>query len=353
VSQDLNDRAKAGKLPASPRDATRPINGKAQEAEERQPIRVRTVRELLEGARERARTKLDRTGICPTGHYLLDDYTAGMRPGFTWVIAADTSVGKSSFLISITDESIKDGKRVLIVSSEDSESIYGDRLMARRSGVSADNIRKRQCTPEELDAMAEVERKAEDAPVFVHAIGRRRKIELLEKELDVIIEREKINMLLYDYLQEFESTQRHQDERVKFKHIASRMRDTIKRHNITGAIASQMTIDGDTKVPSKRQIRECKDVANGAEVIAILFKPDDNILGPNPGKNERGEQLAPEVKFKAGIRYCLLDKNKDGPAGKKIELRWNEHSACFDTVMDPEFERQRQLDEEIDTRWDN
>jgi replicative DNA helicase len=347
VTQDLNDQARSGSLPGSPRAATRPMNAKAEEAEENRPLRVFSVKDLLADSVARAQSPLDLTGICPTGHYLLDDYTAGMRPGFTWVIAADTSVGKSSFIISVADETIKAGKRVLIVSSEDAENIYGDRLMARRSRVNADSIRKRKCTQEEKDAMLDVERRAEDVPVFCHALGRKKKIELLEKELDVIIAREKINAIMFDYLQEFESTQRHQDERVKFKHIASRMRGIIKRHRITGAILSQMTISAETKVPTKANIRECKDVANGAEVIVIIFKPEEDIKGPSPGKDERGYDLKPEIKFKKGVRYALIDKNKDGPAGKKVALQWNEHSACFDTVKDPEVERLAKQEEEF------
>jgi replicative DNA helicase len=348
---DLNDQAKAGALPAGPRDATAPMNDKAVVAEENRPIRVYSVRELLEQSVARARSPLDRKGICPTGHYLLDDYTAGMRPGFTWVIAADTSVGKSSFIISIADETIKEGKRVLIVSSEDTESIYGDRLMARRAGVSADNIRKRRSTREELEAMADVAARGEDVPVFVQA--GKRPIEKLKKELRGIIRAEKIDAVFFDYLQEFDSNKRHQDERLKYKYIAGEMRELIKSEGITGGILSQLTVSENTKVPTKANIRECKDVANGAEVIALLFKPDEEIKGPSPGRDVDGRPIDPEVKFKKGVRYALLDKNKDGPAGKKIELKWNEHSACFDTVKDPELERLAKIEQETDIAWDN
>lgn len=346
MTLDLNDQAKAGALPDSPRAATRPMNSKAVESDATRPMQVYSVRELLRQSAERARTPLDRKGICPTGHYLLDEYTAGMRPGFTWVIAADTSVGKSSFIISVADETIKEQKRALIISSEDTENIYGDRLMARRSGVSADGIRKRRLSREDLAAMADVAERAEDVPVFVRAGAKA--IEAIEKEIRAIIRNEKIDVVFFDYLQEFNSNKRHQDERVKFKHIAQVMREIIKSEGITGAILSQLTVTADTKVPNKHNIRECRDVANGAEVICLLFKPEEDIRGASPGRDSTGRPLEGELKFREGSRYVLLDKNKDGPPGKKIELNWNEHTACFDVVKNPEAERFAQYDQETE-----
>lgn len=355
VTQDLNDRLKNGTLPDDPKANAKPANEEARKRAEQEPLKVYSVKELLNESAQRARTPLDTRGVCPTGHYLLDDYTAGFRPGFTWVIAADTSVGKSSKIIAIADETIKAGKRPLIVSSEDAPSIYGDRLMARRARVSADRLRKRKSTPEELEAMADVARRAEPVPVYVEAGNR--SIEKLEKELRAVIRSEGIDLVFFDYLQEFTSSRKHQDERVKFKHIAKVMRWIIKSENISGAILSQLTITSDTKIPNKHNIRECRDVANGAEVICLLFKPDEDILGPNPGRDDNGRPLRGEVLFTAGERYLLLDKNKDGPPGKKIHLKWNEESACFDTVKDPEQERldrqAAEYDEEFGMQYDN
>src|SRR5690606_40381223 len=52
-----------------------------------------------------------------------------------WVFGADTSWGKSSLFVSVADENLRRGKRILIVSAEDPPSLYGDRLLSRRAQV--------------------------------------------------------------------------------------------------------------------------------------------------------------------------------------------------------------------------
>jgi replicative DNA helicase len=258
-----------------------------------------------------------------------------------------TVTHNTSFFISATDENIKRGKRVLIVSAEDPPSLYGDRLLARRSKVSASRLRKRQLEEDEIKRVREVQSKGEDVPVYIQAGNK--PIETLAKEITAIMRLEGINMVVFDYLQEFRSAKRHQDERTRFKHTSAVMRDLIRSNNRCGAILSQLTIGSDTKIPNKHNIRESRDVSNAAEVIGIGFSPDADITKP-PERDVSGRQLQPEPIFKAGNKYVLIDKNKNGANGRKVEMRWNEHSACFDAVKDPEQERlDRQSQEWDDT----
>ncbi len=131
MSKDLNDKHQANELPADPGLGATPMASEVP--------RIRTVAELLHGGQARANSKLTRA-MCTTGHYRVDDATGGLKPGFVWVFGADTNWGKSSFLIMLADENIKANRRVLIVSAEDDEKLYGDRLLVRRSRVNADRF---------------------------------------------------------------------------------------------------------------------------------------------------------------------------------------------------------------------
>lgn len=257
-----------------------------------------------------------------------------------------TVTHNTSFFIAAADENIKRGKRVLIVSAEDPPSLYGDRLLARRAKVSASRLRKRQLEEDEVKRVREVQAHGEDVPVYIQAGNK--PIETLAKEITAIMRLEGIHMVVFDYLQEFRSSAKHQDERTRFKHTSSVMRELIRSNNRCGAILSQLTIGSDTKIPNKHNIRESRDVSNAAEVIGIGFSPDADITKP-PERDVNGRQLQPEPIFKAGKKYILIDKNKNGVNGRKVEMRWNEHSASFDTVKDPEQERLDRQSEE----WDN
>ncbi len=189
---------------------------------------------------------------------------------------------------------------------------------------------KGRCNREDIDRINEVKTRAEDAPVYIYAGAK--PIERVAAELNVTIRSEAIDILVFDYLQEFQTNKRHQDERTRFKHTSSVMRTLVRSNGKTGIILSQLTMTTETKVPNKQNIRESRDVGNAAEVIVIGFSPEADI---KPANAEPGS----EPIYRLGRKYLIVDKNKGGPAKRKIELKWNTRSACFDTVKDPEQER--------------
>jgi replicative DNA helicase len=322
AAPDEAEMNKVGELPADPRVGTKLVA--------LQVPRVHTVRELLTGAAVRSMSKEKHT-TCTTGHHRLDDITGGIRRGFTWLFGADTSFGKSSWLVSVADENIKVGKRVLICSSEDMPDVYADRLLARRAQISAKNLRDRTLLKSEVSRVTETVNKAEAVPVYLDA--RRWPVEELTKHLKVIIKEEKIDIVAFDYVQEFQSKRRWQDERVKYREIASQLRHVAKDANISAILFSQLTLGQDTKIPNRSNIRECKDIANASEVIVIGFEPDKDI------PTVKG----PEIK--AGTKCLLVDKCKNGPRGIKFPMFWNDISASFSAVEsdDHYFELQNQL----------
>ncbi|HEY8947188.1 MAG TPA: DnaB-like helicase C-terminal domain-containing protein [Polyangiaceae bacterium] len=306
---DEADQLKAGTLPSDPKANVRPLS--------LQVPRVHTVLDLLRASEAKLHLKADELR-CTTTHYALDRITGGFRPGFTWLFGADTSFGKSSFLVAIADENIRAGKRVLIVSSEDTEDIYGDRLMVRRAGVNAMRYRDGQLTFEEHQNVATALSNAEKVPVYVDA--RRFPVEDLAGHLAKIIAEHKIDLVAFDYVQEFRTKRHHQDERIKFREIASVLRHVTKDAKIAGIIFSQLTLDDKTVIPNRRNIRDCRDMAHGAEVILIGFEPKENVMS--------GTRLVAS----AGRKCVFVDKVKNGPRGRVVEMAWSSYSACFDTV---------------------
>lgn len=322
---DDNDLAMQGRAPKDLEDSTRlmnptPVGGKP---------RLLTVKELLDASAERALSRKPR-GSCTTGVNKLDDATGGLRPGHVWVFGADTNWGKSSFLIMVADENMKKRKRVLIVSSEDDESIYGDRLMVRRSQVNAKRYRDRNLGDEEMARVADVVSEARPDPVFLDARGK--PAEQVAAQVKWAIREHSIDIVMYDYLQEFRSSKRYQDRRNEVSEVAAMLREAIKSSGKTGIIFSQITVSADKKYPDKHSIRESRDVSNAAEVIVLGFTPTADITRQDGS-----------VVVEAGKKCALVDKAKDGIKGA-VELDWNEEQASFIEVageydvFDGEFE---------------
>ena len=278
---------------------------------------VYSVRELLEEAAVRSQSR-EQTTRGTTGHHQIDRLTGGLRPGHSWVVAAESSWGKTSFLISVADENLKRGKRVLIVSFEDPRTMYADRLLCRRAKVNAMRLRDRMLTAAERDSIAEIARLAEDVPVYIEAGSLT--IEQLAKQVERVVRTEGIHLVAWDYLQEAKSGKRYQDERVRFRETASIMRSVGRKLDCCTMILSQITEQTGKKYPDKNSVRECRDVSNAAEHILIGFTPEENIV--SDGK----------IVVLGGTKCIKVDKAKDGRKGT-VAMKWNEDSACFEPSM--------------------
>jgi len=323
---DDNDLAKMGRAPRDLEDGTKPMNPTPVGGKPR----ILTVKQLLDASAERALSRAPR-GSCTTGVNKLDDATGGLRPGHVWVFGADTNWGKSSFLIMLADENMKKGKRVLIVTSEDDESIYGDRLMVRRSKVNAKRYRDRKLWDDELARVTDIVASAQPDPVFLDARGK--PAETVAAQVKWAIREHRIDVVCYDYLQEFRSSKRYQDRRNEVSEVAAMLREAIKTSGKTGIIFSQITVNAEKKYPDKHSIRESRDVSNAAEVIVLGFTPTTPITRADGS-----------VVVDAGRKCALVDKAKDGIKGA-VELDWDDESASFLAVageydvFDGEFDR--------------
>lgn len=343
---DENDKAKAGALPSDPSSRCAPANDKAKKRDAAKS-RVLTVQKVMQQAfSDSCDRRNGKRQPCTSGNRRVDEITGGIQPGHVWVFGAETNWGKSSWELASADENLAVGKKVVIVTSEDDEGIYGSRLLSRRTKVPLTRIMRGQMNQDEYRLVAECVTRGEDQPFYVDA--RNKKIEDVAVEIDELVKAEAIDLVFWDYLQEFRSKRKFQDERVAFREIASCMRWVTKSNRIGGVILSQITVQTGKTYPDKHSIRECRDVSNAAEVVALGFTlSDDETV-------KRGNR---EVVIPKGTRCVLIDKNKTGPKPVLIDVEWDESLATFvsDVREDREaFEQSDSLDgfaEDYERRW--
>lgn len=320
MSEDLNDRHRKGSLPIDPAEGATPMAFDVP--------RTLTVSDLLRDSEQRLsqpRSALAGT----TGHHAIDRATGGFEQGSVWVFGAETNWGKSSWLVMIADENIRAGRRVLIVSAEDDQKLYGDRLLIRRSRVCAERFKAKQLQPDERDRIRDVVKAGEDKPVFFDARGH--SVEWVAARCKELIKEYAIDVVAFDYLQAFDSDKRHQDRRNQVSYTARALTDVAKLSNISGIIFSQITITEGKAYPDKHSIKESRDVGNAAEIVVMGFTAAKQIL------RRDGTAL-----IEAGERALNLDKNKAGRKGM-FPVKWDDKSACFDVSLDPDAQRYQEI----------
>lgn len=316
MTKDLNDLQQAGALPDDPAKGALVIANEV-------PI-VRTVSQLINDAKTNALAprKPNRLTFC---HYGIDDVTGGPIEESVSLFGAESNWGKSAHLVMMADENIKRGQRVLIVSGEDSESIYGKRLLLRRSRVNWLRFKRGTLNKEEIQAVTDAAMKAENIPVFFDARGR--SVEWIAPRIRRLVKEYGIKLVAVDYLQALDHEKAHQDKRNSINYIHRMVTDAIKLSGVAGIIYSQITPSENSEVPGKYAMRESKDITNASENALLGFTPTKPITRKADGV----------VLVDAGQRCVNLDKNKDGGGKGLFPHSWDDNSGCFNVVEDPEL----------------
>lgn len=303
---DENDKLKAGILPPTP-DADAEVVAEGP--------RVVWADDGLRRAAQRAITPQDLRYIS-TGHRELDELTGGMRPKEAWLLGADTSWGKSSWIVSVCDEAMKKGHRPLIITMEDPEEVWFDRLLARRAGVNAKRLRNRSLTSDEMTAVDRVQRAAPKKPLVLEAFGK--SAEWIMKTSKEIIKTHECDLVFVDYLQEVGTDDKdmRKDPYREQSWIARNFRALYKDLGVAFCLVTQLTLDKEGERPSKRSVRGSKDIIIGTEVCVMGWNPIEDVQTRNRGVIE------------AGTRLMLLVKAKSMETDFVV-MNWDKHSACF------------------------
>lgn len=273
---------------------------------------VRSVRDLLSMVCEEAR-RPKKSG-CPSGNKLIDAAIGGYRSGFVTVLGATTNWGKSSFGVMSANASMDAGHRVLLISGEDSEHLYGSRIMTARCKIKAQDLRDKKLDEVELVKMEAMRDSSQNSPFFLNGIGKT--AEYLAEVVREIVQEEKIDLVIVDYLQAFSCSKKCQDRRTEVTHIARCFTDAIKSVGAAGLIFSQLKRMAEDHTPTMFDLKESGDVENGAEHVLIGYWKKANKTGAR-------------VQYD---RFLTLEKNKDGPRfDVPINMPFDFDRAAFET----------------------
>lgn len=282
--------------------------------------KVASLAALLGGVYARVSKAKPSRGV-PCGVELVDALLGGFRPGRVTVLGASTSWGKSSFAVLATNVGLRVGARILLISGEDTEDLYGQRLMAMRANVNALKLRDGgPFTSTELSRMTQVVEDAERAPYFLNGIGK--PVEYLAKAISGVVEETTADLVIVDYIQAFTCAKRCQDRRNEVTHIFRTFADAIKTSGAAGLILSQLKRLEPNERPRMEDLKESGDVENGAEHV---------LLGWRTAPKAQPGQPLPQQE-----RFLGIAKNKDGPlVDEPIPMPFDPVTASFVEVRPP------------------
>ena len=258
----------------------------------------------------------------PSLYPSLDRYTKGWLPGQLITVAARTSVGKSIMAVNCALAAALEGKRVLFFSLEMGASELISRLIASKAFIPMNRIYPRLTLEgEELQKFMQAKEEVRNLPIVIKD-DPMQTVESIRAEALKQEQTDKVDFIIVDYIQLI-STGRRGSRQEEVASISRELKILAKQLDVPVMIVAQLlrgSKDDEDRLPSMEDIRESGAIANDSDVAVIIHR------------KYRDKSENPKALF-------LLDKNRNGPAGKKITVSSMLHMALFkDEDLDEEEE---------------
>ncbi|MDB6080024.1 MAG: putative replicative helicase, partial [Akkermansiaceae bacterium] len=245
---------------------------------------VLTAKQAVKKLSEQMRT-IAESGELPglsTGMDPIDTVTGGMRPGELWVVAAETSGGKSVWLLQTAVSAIQMGKRVLIISLEMQASLVVSRMACNLRAVPLGTFtHPRQAGARWLQVASDCLKGLAEAPLSIHDKGGVTFDQIAGIARCEAVRHGKLDLLIVDYLQLVDGSRRRRDEtrEQEMAGISRGLKSLAKALDCPVATASQMNEQG--------KMRESRAIGFDADVVLVI--EEDGIRGAKVRNAERGQ----------------------------------------------------------------
>ncbi len=264
------------------------------------------------------------TGV-GSGFSYFDSLTGGLQPSDLVIIAAETSQGKTSLALNITQNIIDQGEAVSFISLEMSTKQIVTRLICSKSGIPANEIKKRY---------AEFEATAADLQ------GKKLYIADVQNNSSTSIAglirsahmRFGIRVAVIDYLQLVSDKSKGSREQ-EIGQIARMLKNLAKELHINIITLSQLRrpTHGNNPFPTLSRLRDSGQVEEAADLVMFIYRPE--VYGIEEYEGLPTEGLA-EIIIAKGRNYGTGRFNVEfEPSTTTFRDRRNRNGAENDPVI--------------------
>lgn len=246
----------------------------------------------------------------PEWHSLMER-TAGFRAGELFVIAANTSMGKSSCAMQVAHSLAIQGEHVNVFSLEMSKESLLERLACGAARIDAHRYRAGYLDSDErlrlqraMSELVNLDTLRIDDGASVDLVTIRRKI-----EAETAASR-KPTLAVIDYLQLMRSLGRHNNRHGEISEIARGSKLLAVEEQCCVVLLSQLNRDNirEGRPPGLGDLRESGSIEENADAVMFIWRPE---MLP---KNRDRVELHGEAQF-------ILAKQRNGPTGS-WKMQW-------------------------------
>lgn len=239
-------------------------------------LQCRPLKTILHDVFERAEERSNHPGMIPgisTGFATIDMWTGGMQDGRLWVIAGETSDGKSSLVQNFIESACDAGHTAAIYSYEMPDTECAERLLCSRGPVDAGDMMIGKYTHGSFDAVQRAQREIVGWKLSILDVDETT-IEQICRDITLRVaalrkaEPDAKFVAAIDYLQLANTFQQFNNNRERaVAYISKTAKQCAKRNKVCILVPSQLNDDG--------KLRESRAIGHDADVALKIQKPKD------------------------------------------------------------------------------
>jgi replicative DNA helicase len=264
-----------------------------------------TLAQALTEAYDRIDTRQqnDQTSISglPTGFIDLDEMTAGLQNSELIIMAARPSHGKTALAMNVARYvAVEDNQPVFVVSLEQSRIELAERLLCCQARVDSHKLRKGHLSSEDMQKLIEAGGTLRNAPLFIDDTPGQGMLRIAANARRLKL-REKIKLVVIDYLQLIEPDNRRDNRQEQVANISRRLKFLARELQIPVMALAQVNRSSEDRTdhkPRLADLRESGSIEQDADTVMLLHRPEMY----EPGQHE-------------GILEIHIAKQRNGPTG--------------------------------------
>lgn len=223
----------------------------------------------------------------------VDAIIGGLRPAELIIVGARPATGKTALLLQTAAMVANLGKTVLFASLEMSLIEMRRRLIAFFGKVDTRDMRRREVTETDYEAVLRARKAIVDLPLWVDDCASQR-LSRIAATARRLRRQHGLGLICVDYIQLIEPEDRRIPRHEQVALISRRLKGLSKDLNVPILCAAQLNRQSTDRVnnkPKLSDLRESGSIEADADIVMLLWRPDENQpnnIELNIAKNRHG-----------------------------------------------------------------
>ncbi len=265
-----------------------------------------------------------------TGFTGLDRLLGGLHRSDLVILAAKTSVGKTSLALNIArNAAIEQRACVVLFSLEMSRDTIVQRFLSSEAKVDSRDVRSWSFTERQEKKIMDASGVLSEAPIYIDDTPQMRAMDIRSKARRFHREHS-IDLIIIDYLQLIQGEGRNETRVQEMTHITRSLKMLAKELNVPVLAISQLSRAVEqhpSHRPQLSDLRESGSIEQDADVVFFIHREDMVHEEPEWDKTHDIEK-EPYPRNEADV---IVEKHRNGPLGA-VKLRFQPQFSRFDNL---------------------